>query len=231
MKRLIWVLFVALLVSAASVPTYAQIGNLGWAQPDTSALSRKQVTYGSTRFVLFLEPSFGWSKTSCENRGRWGDTTHVYKHSDTESILDIAIGVGYTAFVSQNHFQWDVSVYAGVGANLADFDFDNFRLLGTAVPEFGLTLPNPARIRIRPFLSFGPGLSVLNTYEDSDFNLVWVLRLGVEIASPGAPISGVVGLKRIERGAHSRSDYYGYSSKADESDTMLFLSGRYNFAL
>lgn len=221
----------------------AQIGNLDWASGEKAVKQKKLVKYEDVKFQFFMEPGVGKAK---------------FKHStgpESALMLDMGVGGIYQVFRSPGEgVQFDAGLYFSIGSNLPDFDFDGLRLLGVAAPEIGIKLPTSNSLLLRPFLSFGPGLSVLNNgyvYADEiggmdifDFadgdekfaKLVWVLRAGIEIGSKTGPMSGVIGVKRIGRGdteyqTYSYSDGTYRKAEYSETDLLLLLGIRFKFAM
>jgi len=222
----------------------AQIGNLDWASGEKAVKQKKQVDYEEVKFQFFMEPGVGKAKFKYP------------EGSESALMLDMGVGGVYQVFRSPGEgVQFDAGLCFSIGSNLPDFDFDGFRLLGVAAPEIGAKLPTSNSLLLRPFLSFGPGLSVLNngfTYSDEfggmdifDFadgddekfaKLVWVLRAGIEIGSKTGPMSGVIGVKRIGRGdtefqTYSYSDGTYRKYKYSETDLLLLLGIRFKFAM
>ncbi len=127
--------------------------------------------------------------------------------------------------------QYELSFYASVGASMVSsnhefFDWDSIRLLGLIAPEFGYRFPLGEQMMIRPFFSFGPGLSVIDNYlSDDHLNLVWVPRMGVEIQRKPNAVSLIIGLKKIIRSIDN--DYFYGSASMSEDNDLWFIGLRF----
>ncbi len=213
----------------------AQIGNLDWASGKKATKYKRQVDYEQTKLQFFMEPAIGNAKYDYE------------KSSESVIMVDLGIGGIYRVYRSPAEgMKFDIAAYFQVGANMADFDIDGLRLLGSAAPEVGVVLPSKSSLTVRPFASFGPGISVLhngyayaggfgaNVFDFDDGNqdektvkMVWVLRAGVEVGSKTGPLSGSIGVKRIGRGETKLDS----DRKFTEADLLFMLGIRFKLAL
>jgi len=227
LKKILWLLFAAIFVLSIVTTAYGQIGNLDWADGAKKGKTHQKKDYSKARFQLFIESGFG--KMGLDEPDIPDSLKYYYYNyfEGNEKFVDISIGGKFMVFSSPGEgVKVDVSILAGVGANIVELSFDNFRLLGHIGPEIGVTLPTKSNMRIRPFFSLGPGLSVLDVvYDENTFNQVWVFRLGVELGAKNGRLSFALGGKMIKRSASE--DYYGGGKGPKETDTLGFLALRF----
>jgi hypothetical protein len=226
------VVLVVLIVTFAVSNGLCQIGNLDWY--DGREMDKEE-DYEAKRLQFTIEIGGGVAQTKVAGdsiQDYWGD------FDESDFMPDLALGMAYRIFRSSSDASpaVDILICGSAGVNMVyaghDFDADdlgdNFRVLLTAAPEVGVRFPVGSSKCLRPFGSFGPGLSILNPdwFED-DLMLVWILRFGLEIQTKG-PLSYLIGAKLIFRGDHPSNYDWMYDDAIDynEKDYLGFFGLR-----
>lgn len=220
---------------------FGQIGNLNWASgKKASKKKNKLADYENSKFQMFMEPGVGKAKMDYESQSlNYDSTWDTYSDSYSDLMLDLAMGGVYQAYrTTGNGPRIDASVYFSVGADLTDFDFESLHLMAVIAPEIGVLLPSSSNLAIRPFVSFGPGFSFLNNiangnketdyfYSSGDneefFELVTIMRAGIEFGQKKGPYSVALSVKKIGRG---ETKYSSTTSKSTRKfSDLLFTLG------
>lgn len=204
---------------------FAQI-NTGWI--DGKKRQKRTVDNDSKPLQLALDISVGtstikWNSTLPDTSQYWWG--HDWEEEDI--LYDVAVGFNYRLLRNgeKGSTQVEISIFGSAGIYLSEFDGDDIRILVTAGPELGIRLPASESFIVRPFLSIGPGLSILNQWwSDENVNLVWVPRGGVELQFGNNPFSLVIGGKMILHGTTTEDAFSARGYEISE-DALLGTLG------
>ncbi len=196
------------------------IGNLDWIHPEKKpSKARSRI---SLPLTVMLDPGIGGFRRHDVDYDTRGKKTYEHSSTDMELHMDAVARLPVLTAEGLSHggppaVHWDVSTLATFGLGLANFDFTHFEVLLSAAPEIGVSLPAGTSHTVRPFLSFGPGLS-LSDPSSPNLDVVTLLRLGADLRPLASRYVASAGLARIYRSSDS---YYLYESTI--RSTMLFL--------